>query len=305
MSITVIGAVTKDTLFLPKGDNWKVKEQLGGILYPISALSALSNKEICPVCNVGYDIYEDVIDKLKNFSSITPSQIDKVEAKNIHSYILFATEYGTQYDSNKEVPITSEQIIPVLPKSDFVLFSPMTGFDISLSAVKKIENIAECPIYLDYHILSLDRDKLGNRFLHKRDDWLEWCRLCDHLQMNRFEAELLNEGSFNSRKDILHFCSTLINKGVTSIALTLGERGAFFCWGDKTGQPSLKKIKAPEIKDEVDPTGCGDVFAAGFISNFLETNDLLGAYQSAVNLAANSVRVSGIEKIEEVLAEGG
>jgi len=57
----------------------------------------------------------------------------------------------------------------------------MTGFGVQLDTLKNIRKETKTPVYFDYHILSLQRDKMGNRYLEKRADWFEWCTNCDYL----------------------------------------------------------------------------------------------------------------------------
>lgn len=123
-------------------------KSLGGLLYPLITLATITEEKIYPVCNIGYDVYQDVMHILKKFGNIERSYIKKLAIKNIHCYILFASEYGTQYDEGIDVPISFEQIGSLIPKSEFIFVSPMTGFDIQLKTFKKIKQRARCPIYL-------------------------------------------------------------------------------------------------------------------------------------------------------------
>lgn len=73
--------------------------------------------------------------------------------------------------------------------------------------------------------------------------------------------------------------------------LTAGAQGAdVFREGEKIHST------APEA-DPVDPTGAGDIFAACFISRYLETKDHLEAARFANQLAALSVTRTGLESV--------
>ena len=73
--------------------------------------------------------------------------------------------------------------------------------------------------------------------------------------------------------------------------LTAGEQGAdIFKEGEKTHSP------APEAT-QVDPTGAGDIFAASFISRYMETKDQIEAARFANRLAALSVTRTGLESV--------
>ena len=148
MVITIVGHITQDTLIFPKA-GWHVVESLGGTLYTVSALASLTNETIRLICNVGEDIYDAVISALRLSPNIDVSGVKKIEGSHSRCYILFASEYGTQYDEGKEIPITFSQLSPFLDSSDFLLVSPMTGFDLSLRALRRIFQAANCPVYLD------------------------------------------------------------------------------------------------------------------------------------------------------------
>jgi len=303
MSIVVIGAVTKDTLIFPGKNSCRVTESLGGILYVVISLATLTKEKVYPVCNVGYDIYDDLISILKNFKNVQLSHIRKVNVKNIHCYIMWVSEYGTQYDEGREVPISFKQVKPLMPKSKFIFVSPMTGFDIELETLKKIKQTVICPIYLDYHILSLERDKLGNRYLHKRTDWFEWCISCDYLQLNKFEAELLYEKEVITESDVRDFAKPILGKGLKATAVTLGSKGVIICYRDNLSSIGVKHIKGIKTNKVIDAAGCGDVFAAGFISHFLKTENLLESYKFANQIASLKVRITGIQRLSNLIKQ--
>lgn len=87
-----------------------------------------------------------------------------------------------------------------------------------------------------------------------------------------------------SEKEILRFadCSKLL-------IATRGYRGARLY----TGQDTIREISAPGV-EEVDPTGAGDVFAAGFFVHYFQSGDPLQAARFATALAVCSVTREGL-----------
>lgn len=302
MAITVIGHITQDTLIFPH-QGWRIVESLGGTLYTVSALAALTDDPVRLVCNVGDDLFDMVISSLKGFFNIDTSGIRRVKGPHFHCYILFASEYGTQYDEGVDKPIKFSQVKPFLKDSDFILVSLMTGFDLDLHTLQQIKRAARCPVYLDYHILALDRDPLGNRFLRRRRNWFKWCTTCDHLQLNQFEAESLSLFPINSEETMLRFARPILEAGVKSVAVTLGERGALVCWREREADIQVRKINAVPVQ-LVDTTGAGDVFAAGFIVHFLKTGDFLASYEFANRVAALKCTFSTLSDFAEALWSG-
>jgi sugar/nucleoside kinase (ribokinase family) len=75
------------------------------------------------------------------------------------------------------------------------------------------------------------------------------------------------------------------------LAVTEGPAGARLYWnGD------LRRFRAPEV-EEVDATGAGDIFAAGFFARLHATRDPWEAARFATKLAACSVGRRGLEGI--------
>lgn len=297
-AITVIGYVTKDTLIFPRS-NWQVLESLGGSLYTVTALASLTEKRVNLVSNAGIDIFDEVMSILAKFLNVDTSGIHKVQQPHYHCYILFASEYGTQYDKNLEVPITFSQVQPFINDSEFILVTSMTGFEFELSTLQQINDTAKCPIYFDYHILALGRDKLGNRFLQCRPDWLEWCTACNHLQLNQFEAESLGY-CIESEEDMLCLAQPILERGVTSVAVTLGARGVLVAWTDE-GEAKTKWIEATKVSSVIDPTACGDVFAGAFIVHMLQTGEILASYEFANKVAGLKCTFAGLNGLGDIL----
>jgi hypothetical protein len=76
------------------------------------------------------------------------------------------------------------------------------------------------------------------------------------------------------------------------LVLTKGKNGAEFYWKDK-----IKSISV-NSRDEVDPTGAGDIFAAAFMNYFvIEEKSIEKSARLASALAAISVTRPGIEGI--------
>jgi len=75
------------------------------------------------------------------------------------------------------------------------------------------------------------------------------------------------------------------------LAVTEGPAGTRLYWnGD------LRRFRAP-VKDEVDATGAGDIFAAAFFWRLYTTRDPWAAAQFATNLASYSILRRGLEGI--------
>ena len=75
------------------------------------------------------------------------------------------------------------------------------------------------------------------------------------------------------------------------LVVTEGARGARVYWNR-----DLRRLPAPAV-EEVDPTGCGDIFAAAFFVRLYATRDPWEAARFANGLAAASVTRRGVEGV--------
>lgn len=297
--VVVIGTVTRDTLWYP---GRPLERGLGGILYNVATLASLGEYTVVPIANVGADIWDALIEILSQYPNVALDGVRRTHDANIHCHIFFASEYGTQYDEGDEVPIRFEQVEPYLASS-LILANFTTGYDMSLSTFKRIASQATCPVFLDYHILALQRDRLGNRYVMRRRNWAQWLRAADIVQMNRFEAETLAGQRLCSDKDIVRFCRPLLHSTLSAMIVTLGCEGATLVYKDGP-QVRSKRIMAPEVSATGVPTGCGDVFSAAFVHRYLQGDAIVDACEYASRIAGLKCTIGGYTEFASALAEG-
>jgi hypothetical protein len=296
--IAVVGTITRDTIHLYGG---KVIEAYGGILYNLIALSGLFGSEatIHPVCNLGHDIWDEVMVILGRYSNLRLDEIRKVRRRNNH-VSLFYDEVGEKSEilKNRVPPLSFERVRRVLD-SDFILVNFISGFDLSLSTLKKIFSGRKGKLLIDLHSLTLDIEKSGRRFFRRPPRWMEYVRSCDYLQLNRRELEMVT-GSGSLRIDDLSPRLRDLNRlGPVGVVVTLGRRGALvsFREGSKIRKRRLWPYRPSE---EVDVTGCGDVFSAGFIYSHLTGRKFFEAAEFANRAAGFKAGFSGVEGLRRL-----
>lgn len=294
--IVVVGSVTRDTLIYPES---KVTTSLGGILYVVMALAAMTRREIIPIANVGGDIMDEVVRLFLPWPNVSTRGFHRVQDFNIHSYILFTNEYGTQYDVGSVKPVSYSQLKPYLD-ADFFLVTFPTGFDMRLRTLRHLASSTTAPIHLNYQILTLGRDAHGTRYLKHRRNWLDWISCATFVQLNLFEAEHLADRSLSNDEDLRSFGDHILEAGPSVVNITLGSHGSFVAYRGKFGNAHAHC--APTIvRRPVDPTGCGDVYSAAFVTRFLTTNDVMDSSRSANRVAALKATTSGLESFGELL----
>ena len=85
-----------------------------------------------------------------------------------------------------------------------------------------------------------------------------------------------------------------------AVVITREDKDVVVVWGSKI-KPTVSVLPALAINRLVDPTGCGDSFAAGFISSFIRRRDVLSACRSGLTLAAKKAGFSGLKGFFDLL----
>jgi sugar/nucleoside kinase (ribokinase family) len=299
--ITVIGTINKDSIVFPDG---KRTESFGGIFYNLTALSGLGGKqlEIYPVCNLGYDVYDEVTSTLKRFGNVNSSGLSKVRRKNNHALLSIDKNNQREEILKNRVPVLKfEQVKPFLD-SQVILVNFISGFDIELADLKKIRKSTKALVYMDIHSLTLGVDKTGRRYLRKPKKWRDYIKTADFVQTNLPELNVLSGGEIKSIKDIRSFGIHILNHGPRLLLVTLGEKGAFIMYkeGEKV---KFERCQGIKIKGFKDATGCGDVFSAGFLTSYLKTRGLIKSLDFANRMAAENCKISGTDNVSALMKE--
>ncbi len=297
--VAVIGTINKDTIIFPSG---KRTESFGGILYNLSALSRLGGRgvEIYPVCNLGYDVYNQVKEIIEKYDNVKLDGINKVRRKNNHAYLLINKENQREEILRNRVPtLNLTQIRPFLD-SDVILVNFISGFDISLNSLRRIRGHTDTLIFMDIHSLTLGIHKDGKRFLIAPKSWREYIKQANFVQTNLPELFVLSGKRLKSSKEIRDFGNYVLSLGPKVLLVTMGEEGALMIYKEgKTGK--LKKCRGIKVRGFKDATGCGDVFSAGFLVNYLHTRNLHQALDFANRVAAEKYKISGVESVAKLL----
>jgi len=292
IKLTITGTVAQDTIIFPDG---KKKKSLGGILYNILPLALLAPEEvvISPVCNLGTDIYEQVILHLKKFKNIDPRGVSRVKEKNNHVFLYYDRKWDKKEILKGLVPkIKFLQIKPYL-NSDYILINFISGLDIGLDSLRKMRAKTTARIFMDVHSLILGIKKNGERFYRAPKLWEEYLKTADIVQMNLKEMQVLSGRNLYSKVELRKFAERILSLGPVILLVTRGRGGASVYYRKK--RIISYQTACLKIKDLVDPTGCGDVFSSGFLLAYLKTQDVELSSEFANFLAGMKSRFSGIE----------
>ena len=292
MNIAIIGTINRDTIYPFKGP--KI-ESYGGILYNIMALASLLTDQtaLFPICNLGHDVQRPVFNRLDHFPNIDRRGIHIVPHLNNHAILRYTSPtQGKEYLQNRVPPLTFNQVAFSLD-CDFILINFISGFDLSLETLRQIREKYTGNIYIDIHNLTSDVAKNGSRSLKYPAHWAEWVENCDIVQFNQDEAQILADQELSSYGDLSHFAQRVYDIGPEVILITLGKEGSIIAYGDDGGVTvdHCRGCETPVI----DPTGCGDVFSAGFITEFIRSEDPVRANRFANRIAGMNCAVHGVE----------
>ena len=293
--IVVIGTINRDTIIFPDG---KRIESFGGILYNILSLSYLGrdNVRIYPVCNLGYDVYDQVMSRFKDSHNVELTGIQRVDCKNNHAFLSINKENEREETlKNRVPPLSYAQIKPFL-KADAILVNFISGSDLSLKTLKKVRKETDALIFMDVHSLTLGVDESGKRFFRAPKNWREWVRQSDIVQMNLPELNELAKRNLKSDQEVWEFGKYILSFGPKAVLVTLREHGALMFFDNK-----VQRSKGWKVRRFKDATGCGDVFSAGFLVSYLVTKDLAKSVNFANRVAAAKCRVSGTEGMKKLL----
>ncbi|MCY4544024.1 MAG: carbohydrate kinase family protein [Gemmatimonadetes bacterium] len=302
MRIGIIGLINHDTIFMAGG---RRIQDLGGILYNTTVMADLvgDGDRVYPISRIGaecYDAMRAILDSRPAASTRGVALSRKGTSRNRIRYD-GALEKVEQL-TNHVGPIPLEQIEPFLDL-DALLVNFIVGDDISLKNMETIRGSASGLLYLDVHNLCLGIDAEGYRRRRAPADWRRWIEMFDVVQMNEVEARLLagagneaataSRGPLEAEDDFIAFGRSITTLGPSVCTVTRGALGPVTVYREDN---SVKSVVIPSVPvtEMVDTTGCGDAFAAGFVTEYLASKDPARATRLANRVASVNCTVAGL-----------
>ena len=114
---------------------------------------------------------------------------------------------------------------------------------------------------------------------------------------NESELALLTGMPTDTDEQIEQAAHALITRGIRTVIVTLGSRGARLITADKSTMIEPVKVKPK------DTTGAGDAFIGSFARFYVETKELEASLQKAALYAADSITRPGTQKSYATTAE--
>ena len=264
--IGAVGTINRDTIYQPDGGRI---ESWGGLLYNVRYLCGSAIGEIIPVVNIGRDCFRPVMEILNRFENINISQIRKVAEKNNHCFLHYQNEsHKCEILKGGVPPLTYSRLEPLLD-CDLVLINFISGPDVRLAALEKFRQNYDGIIYMDIHSLTLGRTRVPGgyrRHLRRPRYWKRYAACAAVLQVNETEFQLLSGREFSLETGIDFVADNL--EDLKCLAVTQGASGCSIIYR-ANGLLLGRSIPAMKVETVYDTTGCGDIFGAGFVVEFL------------------------------------
>lgn len=114
------------------------------------------------------------------------------------------------------------------------------------------------------------------------------CR-CDYFVPNETELAILTDMPVGTDDEIAAAASSLLERGLKNLLVTLGDKGALWLHGDER-----RHVTAPAVS-AVDTTGAGDAFIGCFAAEIARQTAVEEAIARAVRYASHSVTGKGTQ----------
>lgn len=309
MKIAVIGHICRDVIHPPKGkaNDKPGSEQWGGIYYSILTLANLLTESdtITPIFGVGKTDYADLLERFGQYPNISTKAIYALPGltNEVHLFYEGSSDNRIECSAHISPPIPFGLIKPHLD-ADGILVNMISGFDISLETLDQIRIEVRndgTPIHFDFHSLTLGVDKESKRFRRPLTDWRRWCFMLHSIQLSEIEAQ----GLTAERYDEPALINQLMPLMVSNLLITRGHRGVTL-FQQKQKKITRHDFEGLALSSAPDPTGCGDVFGAAYVSRLTQVKDPVAAAQFANRAAAINTTfrdAEGVRALSALLAE--
>lgn len=294
MKIGLIGNIVLDEITTLDGN---ITKSWGGSFYSIATFQKLlkEGETLLPVTPVGYDIWDEVMLDLSKMDKIDVSALYRSEFPNNKVYLQYIDE-NEREERAKDIlpPMEFDNFQPVL-NTDAILLSFISGFDVSLKVLRQLREQYDGIMLMDIHSLLLGIDNNGKRFSQAYPGWRDWTSNFDCVQMNSVEAEILMSGE-SIYFEIQQLAEDMVRNGIEVVNVTLGSEGSLVvCKED--GNIKSNYINPRGNSSLVDPTGCGDAFAATFALEYLRGSGAIKSAEIANNVAGAVSTMRGVEEM--------
>lgn len=336
----VVGTLVWDTIHGRDPSRGGPVEGWGGISYALSAfeLAGPAGWELFPIVKVGDDLRTEALRLFRGLDRVGALDgVRFVDAPNNRVELRYRDRGRRTERLRGGVPGWSwEELEPLAASCDALYVNFVAGWEIDLPAARRLRDGVPGPVYGDLHSLFLGVGPDGVRRPRRLEDGPDWVSCFDLAQLNEDELGwLAGEG-----RDPWRAAARAVGGRTRAVFVTLGPGGARWVpadpdfrglplaggeagrrpggddgegdSGDAAGRRDgplaggvpIGEEPVPEVVEDPDPTGCGDVWGVTCFGALLSGVGLRSAVRRANRVAARNARHRGGEAIARLGGAG-
>ena len=288
----LFGTITADTIEIEGGRTFR---SVGGILYQAAALCGLG-VSVALSARGGESMRAAVENETADWPGLDRTGLTYVPGPGHRVRLRYPAGEGEREEILESAvpPLDPGPALEALPGLDFLMMVFNSGFDITPAGWHAVAGRASCPVWMDIHSLALEPRVGSPRGYRAVPDWEAWVEGAAYLQANRREAACLmgRPDREAGESEIEELSRRAFRLGVRAVIVTLGRDGVAVSTPE-----GFVRIPAAPSPAVVDPTGCGDVFAAAAAEALLSGRTVFEAAVAGAALAARTAGVSGVHEI--------
>ena len=240
--LAVIGCVSIDNIRVPG----KVYRNVFGGSAGYAAVAASFLTKVHLISNIGTDFLPEVMDQLVGLG-IDTSGLRVIPGRSTHFDVEYGGELADEFYHAADMNVGDEEIVlPELVERCRYVYLSANDPEIQIEIMERLEG--EHTIALDTHAMWIES---------KKEKVKEALEMADIVFINSNEAKM-----FSGKQIIKNAAKVIMEGGVRKLVIKKGAHGAIFFTPD-----SMYPMAAYDNvnMDIIDPTGCGDSTAGGFM----------------------------------------
>jgi len=287
--ICVVGACNLDLIsYVPRlpsmgetlhGDRFHMG--FGGKGANQAVMAAKLGADLTMVTKLGQDVFGE--NTLKNFEALG------VDTQHVH----FTDQAFSGVAPIAVDPEGHNSIIVVTGANDLLTVDEIEAARPAIAGASILVCQLEIPQKINLAALRIAREEgvktIFNPAPARSEIAEDFYRLSDIFCPNESETELLTGMSVKTLEEAEKAARVLVERGCTSVILTLGERGSLLVNNDTAEHVPVEPVKA------LDTTGAGDAFVGSLAYYLAAGRPLADAISRANRIAAISVQSSGTQ----------
>jgi len=284
--IVVVGSIVKDEIRSNEGHK---AFSYGGITYTVLAFSRLFPRiKVVPIAYIGKKDLDEYI-------SLLPPEVEKdwiipYDGETNTNLLIYKGENRIEYFKRRTPPVELKFLLEH-DDADAFLINFIKNNDLQIKDLKRFSRIYGGIIYVDVHSLVKVAGRDGRSRLRKFNSWQSFSSSVDIIQMNEEEARYFTGIDANTIEELGKLAILILKSGPKVVNITLGSSGSIVAWKDD--KEHVEHFLPPRV-EIIDPTGCGDVYGASFLGEFLRNGDPRRAAFLANQRAAMNATVMGL-----------